>query len=52
MEFIAKLINPGQVAVVFLSAFLICFIGYCIGSIKVKGLCLGTAGVFLWAEME
>lgn len=49
MEFIAKLINPGQVAVVFLSAFLICFIGYCIGSIKVKGLCLGTAGVFLFA---
>ena len=49
MEFIAKLINPGSAAVVLLSAFLICFIGYCIGSIKVKGLCLGTAGVFLFA---
>ncbi len=49
MEFIAKLINPGTTAVVFLSAFLICFIGYAIGSIKVKGLCLGTAGVFLFA---
>lgn len=49
MEFIAKLINPGTTAVVLLSAFLICFIGYAIGSIKIKGLCLGTAGVFLFA---
>ncbi len=35
--------------VVFISIFLICFIGYAIGAIKVKGLCLGAAGVFLFA---
>ena len=31
------------------SVFVICFIGYALGSIKVKGLSLGTAGVFLFA---
>ena len=49
MEFIANLIGLGQTPVVLLSVFLICFIGYAIGSIKVKGLELGTAGVFLFA---
>ena len=49
MEFIAKLISLGSTPVVLLSVFLICFIGYAIGSIKVKGLELGTAGVFLFA---
>jgi len=49
MEFISKLIGLGQTPVVLLSVFLICFIGYAIGSIKVKGLELGTAGVFLFA---
>ncbi len=49
MEFIDKLIGLGQTPVVLLSVFLICFIGYAIGSIKVKGLELGTAGVFLFA---
>ena len=49
MEFLDKLIGLGQTPVVFLSVFVICFIGYAIGSIKVKGLCLGTAGVFLFA---
>lgn len=49
MEFIAKLIGLGQTPVVLLSVFLVCFIGYALGSIKVKGLCLGTAGVFLFA---
>ena len=49
MEFISKLINPSTTAVVLLSVFLICFIGYAIGSIKIKGICLGTAGVFLFA---
>ena len=34
---------------VLVSVFLICFIGYAIGAIKVKGLQLGTAGVFLFA---
>lgn len=49
MDFISKLIGLGQTPVVLLSVFLICFIGYAIGSIKVKGLQLGTAGVFLFA---
>jgi len=49
MAFFEKLIGLGQTPVVLLSVFLICFIGYGIGRIKVKGLCLGTAGVFLFA---
>ena len=52
MEFIAKLIGLGQTPVVLLSVFLVCFIGYALGSIKVKGLCLGTAGVFLFALLS
>lgn len=49
MDFISKLIGLGQTPTVLLSVFLICFIGYLIGAIKVKGLNLGTAGVFLFA---
>ena len=49
MDFISKLIGLGQTPTVLLSVFLICFIGYMIGAIKVKGLNLGTAGVFLFA---
>lgn len=49
MEFLNNLIGLGQTPVVLFSVFIICFIGYLIGSIKVKGLCLGTAGVFLFA---
>jgi len=49
MEFLSKLIGLGQTPVVLLSVFLICFVGYLLGRIKVKGLCLGTAGVFLFA---
>ena len=49
MEFLSKLISLGQTPVVLLSVFLICFIGYAIGSVQVKGLSLGTAGVFLFA---
>ena len=49
MEFISNLINLNQTGTVFLMAFLICFIGYAIGAVKVKGLSLGTAGVFLFA---
>lgn len=49
MEFISKLIGLGATPTVLLSVFLICFIGYMIGAIKVKGLSLGTAGVFLFA---
>lgn len=49
MAIFEKIIGLGQTPVVLLSVFLICFIGYAIGRIKVKGLCLGTAGVFLFA---
>ena len=49
MDFLSKLISLGQTPTVLLSVFLICFIGYAIGSVKVKGLQLGTAGVFLFA---
>ena len=49
MDFLNKLIPMSQTATVFLSVFLICVIGYAIGAIKIKGLCLGTAGVFLFA---
>ncbi len=49
MEFIAKLINPGSAAVVLLGAFFITFLGYALGRITIKGVSLGTAGVFLMA---
>lgn len=49
MDLISDLINLGQTPTVFLCAFFICFIGYAIGAIKIKGLSLGTAGVFLFA---
>lgn len=49
MEIISKLINPGSVAVVLIGAFFIVFLGYCLGRISVKGVSLGTAGVFLMA---
>ena len=48
-EFFNKLLSIGQTPTVFISVFVICFIGYAIGAIKVKGLNLGTAGVFLFA---
>lgn len=49
MEFLSDLINPGSAAVVLMGAFFITFLGYCLGRITVKGVCLGTAGVFLTA---
>lgn len=49
MDFIAKLINPGSAAVVLMGAFLIVFLGYALGRISIKGISLGTAGVFLMA---
>ncbi len=49
MDFINNLISLGSTPTVLLMAFLICFIGYAIGAVKVKGLNLGTAGVFLFA---
>lgn len=49
MGFISNLINPGSVAVVLMGAFFITFLGYCLGRISIKGVSLGTAGVFLTA---
>ena len=49
MEVISKLINPGSAAVVMCGAFMICFLGYLFGRISIKGVSLGTAGVFLVA---
>lgn len=49
MDFISHLISMGGSTVVLMGCFFIAFIGYAIGSIKVKGVCLGTAGVFLMA---
>ena len=49
MDFLSNFINLGQTPTVFLCVFIICVIGYAIGSVKVKGLSLGTAGVFLFA---
>ncbi len=49
MELISKLINPGSAAVVLIGAFFITFLGYCLGRISIKGVSLGTAGVFLTA---
>lgn len=48
-EFLSNLISLGTTPTVLLMAFLVCFIGYAIGAVKVKGLSLGTAGVFLFA---
>lgn len=49
MDFISHLINPGSSAVVLMAAFFIIFLGYCLGRISIKGVSLGTAGVFLTA---
>ena len=49
MDFISNLINPGSIAVVLMGAFFITFLGYCLGRISIKGVSLGTAGVFLTA---
>lgn len=49
MDFISHLINPGAAAVVLMGAFFITFLGYCLGRISIKGVSLGTAGVFLTA---
>ena len=49
MEFISGLISPSSTAVVLLGAFFITFLGYCLGRISIKGVSLGTAGVFLMA---
>ena len=49
MEFITNLISLIELTTVFIGAFFVCFVGYAVGAVKVKGLNLGTAGVFLFA---
>ena len=48
-ELLSNLISLGSTPTVLLMAFFVCFVGYALGSIQVKGLSLGTAGVFLFA---
>lgn len=48
-ELLSNLINLGATPTVLLMAFFVCFVGYALGAIKIKGLSLGTAGVFLFA---
>ncbi len=49
MEFINALFSLKANAIVLCGAFLVAFLGYALGYVKVKGLSLGTAGVFLVA---
>lgn len=49
MELIDKIVSLKPDVYVLLMAFIICVIGYAIGSVKVKGISLGTAGVFLFS---
>ncbi|MBR4864689.1 MAG: permease [Oscillospiraceae bacterium] len=49
MDFLSNFISISSTASVFMCVFFICFVGYAIGAIKVKGVSLGTAGVFLFA---
>ena len=46
---IDKVYKFGSTAVLFVLIFLICALGYLLGSITIKGVNLGTAGVFLVA---
>lgn len=49
MEFIDALFSLKANAIVLCGAFLVVFLGYALGYVQVKGLSLGTAGVFLVA---
>ncbi len=49
MTIIESIINPSSVAVILAGAFFICLLGYLLGRIEIKGISLGTAGVFLIA---
>lgn len=48
-EFIDSFIGFNQITAVLIGAFVICAVGYLIGKISIKGVQLGTAGVFLAA---
>lgn len=49
MNFVNGLFSLSGTTVVLAGAFLICFVGYALGRIKIKGVSLGAAGVFLIA---
>ncbi len=49
MEFINALFSLKANTIVLCGAFLVAFLGYALGYVQVKGLSLGTAGVFLVA---
>ncbi len=48
-NFINSLFGMGGTTVVLAGAFLICFLGYALGRIKIKGISLGDSGVFIVA---
>lgn len=48
-ELLSNLVSLGSTPTILLMAFFVCFVGYALGAIHVKGLNLGTAGVFLFA---
>ena len=48
-EFVDSFIGFNQITTVLIGAFVVCFVGYLIGKISIKGVQLGTAGVFLAA---
>ena len=48
-QFFHNLFSMGGTAVVLAGTFLICFIGYALGRIKIKGISLGDSGVFIVA---
>ncbi len=48
-DFINGLVSVKGTAAVLVGTFLICFIGYALGRIKIKGISLGDSGVFIIA---
>ncbi len=49
MTFLGGLVSIGNVSTMLLVVFSVLFLGYALGRIKIKGICLGDAGVFLVA---
>ena len=49
MSFLGGLVSVGNVSLLLLVVFGVLFLGYALGRIKIKGISLGDAGVFLIA---
>ena len=49
MDILNKIFSLSGMTVVIFGAFLIAAVGYALGRITIKGVSLGTAGVFLMA---